>query len=327
MPKIYIEKDKVSYEATSDTSLLDSGLSQGINLPYSCNKGSCGACKCKVLQGQVCLYGEYKPLALTNSDQAQGYTLLCRAYAKTTDVLLELPSSLFSPQVKIFPSQVIAISKLGVVAIIKLQVADTHKFSFLPGQFIDVRFDGKSRSYSIANYNSIANIVELHVKYRSNGAFAQFVANVLQVNDRLKFKGPLGWFKVSSWIKPMILVCTGTGFAPIKAIIEQWLAMDKPNQIYLYWGNSTLEDFYLLDLVKSWCNYLKVSLCLSQMVVPGYFSGYVTDCLQADFSDLSSYDLYACGSVEMIEDVYHSTTTKLQLPTTSFFSDGFTPTL
>ena len=302
-------------------------MAQKLNLPHACKNGVCGACKSKLVTGEVRLE-EYNPRTLTPEDINQGYTLLCKAHA-LTDLVFDIPNVLDGFPVKILPSKVIAINKTHQTAVITLKLPESVEFGFHAGQYIDIMFKGKTRSYSIASAPTSPKEVEVHVKYHKGGEFSEYVWNELATDSVLRFKGPLGVFKLQKSDKPILLVATGTGFAPVKSIIESLYIENVTREIHLYWGNRSVEDFYLTEILTKWQSKLniKITKCLSKDTQNEYFSGYVTNAIKNDFEDLSSYDLYACGNPQMIEDTYEIATEILGLSKDRFFSDAFIPAM
>lgn len=327
MVKISIIPDNIEFLVEEAETILDAGLRHGLNLPHGCKNGDCGACKCKVVSGDVRLE-TYKHKVLSDDEIKQGYTLLCKAHP-TTEVVLNIPHLANSFPVQILPAKVIKINKSGKVAIVTFKLPKTKAFNFFAGQYIDIIVGNKNRSYSIANANLQNSEIEIHVGYYASGVFSEYVWNELKENDVLRFKGPLGSFCLQDTQKPILLVCTGTGFAPIKAILGSLVLLESSRQVFLYWGNRETTDFYLLELLEIWKAklQLRATLCVSREDIAPFKHGHVTKYLEQDFTDLSGYEVYACGNLQMIEDVYEMCTEKLGLDRAGFFSDAFTPSV
>ncbi|HMT02989.1 MAG TPA: FAD-binding oxidoreductase, partial [Burkholderiales bacterium] len=250
MPKISIIPENIEFDIDYTENILSAGLNQNLNLPHGCKSGNCGACKCKVQLGDIDL-DEYNKNVLKDEEIEQGYTLLCKAHAKT-DVVLYIPHFLHGFPIKMLPARVEKIKKINTTAIIILKIPATQKFGFYAGQYIDIMHKGKNRSYSLAGNPKKNDELELHVRYYNKGIFSEFVWNELKEQQILRFKGPLGNFRLQETENPIILICTGTGFAPIKSIIESIISDNIKKEIHLYWGNRTKEDFYLLELLPQW---------------------------------------------------------------------------
>lgn len=327
MTKVVIFPENIELNVLDNETILDSGIRSKLNLPHSCKNGDCGACKCKVISGNIKL-GAYKQQVLTDEEIDQGYTLLCKAYP-ATEVILDIPNLLNSFPIKTLPAKVVKIVKSSNTAIITLKLPSSQSFGFNAGQYIEIINQGKNRLYSLASSPGILPEIEVHVRYYQGGVFSEFVWNELQEQSILRFRGPLGNFGLSNTQLPIIMICTGTGFAPIKALLEHMVHKNIKRQVYLYWGNRTYDDFYLLELLSKLSHELNLKqiLCLSGQHLDGFFSGYVNDALANDFTGLENYEVYACGNLKMIEDVYNLSVQKLGLLKSNFFSDAFTPSV
>lgn len=324
--KVTIEQGQLEFSVDAQENLLNAALKARINLPHGCKSGSCGACKCKVTHGEIELE-EYNKIALSDDEVANNYVLLCKAHANS-DVTLDLPGFTNGFPIKTMPSKIESIDKIGSVAIFKLKLPANQIFEFYPGQYIDIAYEGKNRSYSIANSPTTKGIIELHIRYRQGGVFSEAAWHTLATNQILRFKGPMGNFTLQNTNNPILMVCTGTGFAPLKAIIEQMVAENSQREIHLIWGNFTAEDFYLTEILPIWQNQLnlKVTLCTNNQT-EGYYTGMVTDYIQETFNDLSLHEVYACGNPAMIENLYNIASSQLKLDKRNFYSDVFTPSI
>lgn len=327
MSKVVIMPDNIDFEINRNQNVLQEAIQRNLNVPYACKKGICGACKCKLLSGDVQLE-PFNEMVLTKEEQEQGYTLLCKAYANS-DLELLIPNILNKKKTIITPAKVISLQKYTSVAIIKLKLPSSQKFEFNAGQYIDVILSDKTRSYSIASSPYLENELELHIKYYKEGVFSEYIWNQIQINNILRIKGPLGIFTIKQSDAPIIFVATGTGFAPIKSIIEELIMNNSKREVHFYWGNRFYNDFYLLEYIKSLKDKLniKINLCLSKGIMDDYYSGYVTNKVAEDFTNIQSYEVYACGNIKMIEDVYELAINKLGLNKNNFYSDVFTPSI
>jgi CDP-4-dehydro-6-deoxyglucose reductase len=327
MPKIFVMPDNLGFEVNSETNILQQALDKNYNVPYACKQGICGACKCKVLAGEVRLE-DFNSKILTDEERHQGYTLLCKSYA-ISDVELLIPDILNKQNIIMTPVKVIELNKYKSVAVIRLKLPPTQNFTFKAGQYINVILTDKIRSYSIASSPYTNYELELHIKYYKAGVFSEYIWTQIQINNILRIKGPLGIFSIKDGNAPLIFVATGTGFAPIKSILEYLIYHKSTREIHFYWGNRFVDDFYLLEYLESIKNKLNITihLCLSQQDLDGYYLGYVTHKLKQDFDNIRQYELYACGNIKMIEDVYELATNELQLNKNHFYSDVFTPSI
>jgi CDP-4-dehydro-6-deoxyglucose reductase len=339
---------RVSYQVTLKTSgkqftvnpdenLLEAALRQGINLPYGCKNGACGSCKGKVLEGQV-THGQHSESALGKTEETAGGILFCCSHPQS-DLLIEAREVQGAGDIAIrkVPCRVNTISKPSSdVAILKLQLPAAERFQFLAGQYLEFLLkDGQRRAYSIANAPEQEGPLELHIRHLPGGLFTDFVFGsvtpALKEKDILRFEGPLGsFFLREDSKKPIIFVAAGTGFAPIKSIIEQMQAKKIHRPIHLYWGGRRPSDLYLEDLCKSWeieitdFKYIPViSDALPEDAWQGR-TGFVHQAVMADQPDMKNFQVYACGAPVMVNAARNDFSAKCQLPEEEFFADSFT---
>ena len=320
-----------------DETLLEAALRQGINLPYGCKNGACGSCKGKVLEGQVS-HGQHSASALSSADETTGSTLFCCAHPQT-DLLIEAREVQGAGDIatRKVPCRVNSINKPSRdVAILKLQLPAAERFQFLAGQYLEFLLkDGQRRAYSIANAPDQEGPLELHIRHLPGGIFTDFVFGVaapaLKEKDILRFEGPMGsFFLREDSKKPIIFVAAGTGFAPIKSIIEQMQAKKIDRPIHLYWGGRRPSDLYLNDLCKTWAqdipnfNYIPViSDALAEDSWQGR-TGFVHQAVMADHPSLKEFQVYACGAPVMVNAARDDFSSQCHLPEEEFFADAFT---
>ena len=325
------------FTVTQDETLLEAALRQGINLPYGCKNGACGSCKGKVLEGKVS-HGQHSESALSKADETSGGILFCCSHPQS-DLLIEAREVQGAGDIAIrkVPCRVNTISKPSSdVAILKLQLPAAERFQFLAGQYIEFLLkDGQRRAYSIANSPDQEGPLELHIRHLPGGVFTDFVFGVsnpaLKEKDILRFEGPLGsFFLREDSKKPIIFLAAGTGFAPIKSIIEQMQAKKIDRSIHLYWGGRRPSDLYLSDLCKTWekeipnFQYIPViSDGLPEDAWQGR-TGFVHKAVIEDHPNLKDFQVYACGAPVMVNAARTDFSAKCQLPEEEFFADSFT---
>ncbi len=321
--QVQIAAQSVQFSVEEHQTILQAALDHGVNLPHACKTGNCGGCRCKVLDGN---YLSSAPTGVSNGVNSDDSILTCQTYA-LSDILLDVPNFCAIP-VKNLPAKITYLHKDNGLAILKLTLPANQKFEFIAGQFIDVTAQGITRSYSVASAPNNTQQLELHIRYRQGGAFSEILWNSLAVGSLVRIKGPLGNFSLKNSVVPLLLVATGTGFAPLKAILEHLRDTNSSQHLHLVWGNYRPEDFYLRETLAEFQQFLKltVALCASESAVTGFYSGMVTDYISENFADLSNYEVYACGNPAMITAVSELTINKLQLPPHNFFADSFSPT-
>jgi CDP-4-dehydro-6-deoxyglucose reductase len=330
--QITIKPSNHTYNSEKDETILDSALREGFTIPYGCRNGACGSCKGKVLEGSV-NYGEYQESALSDAEKAEGYALFCCA-TPLSDLVIECREvgGIKEIPVKTLPCRVQSIEKVSDdVAILSLKLPANEEFKFLAGQYIDILLKGgKRRSFSIANAPHDNEFLQLHIRHVAGGEFSDYVFNQMEAKAILRFEGPLGTFFLrEDSDKPIILLATGTGFAPIKGIIDHALHSGINREMVLYWGGRTLKDLYMVEHAIKWQQEHKnitVIPVLSQTAPEDNWqgrTGHVQDAALKDFGNLGGYQVYACGQPKMVEDA-HKLFTANGLPDEEFFSDAFT---
>lgn len=325
------------FTVNQDETVLEAALRQNINLPYGCKNGACGSCKGKVLEGQV-THGQHSESAMSRADETGGATLFCCAHP-LSDLLIEAREVQGAGDIAIrkVPCRVNAISRHGSdVAILKLQLPASERFQFLAGQYLEFLLkDGQRRAYSIANAPEQEGPLELHIRHLPGGLFTDFVFAAkdpaLKEKDILRFEGPLGsFFLREDSKKPIIFVAAGTGFAPIKSIIEQMQAKKIQRPISLYWGGRRPSDLYMNSLCETWAQDLPdfkyipvISNALPEDAWDGR-SGFVHEAVMTDHPNLKDFQVYACGAPVMVNAARQDFSSQCHLPEEEFFADSFT---
>jgi CDP-4-dehydro-6-deoxyglucose reductase len=320
-----------TFQVDDHETILEAALRHGIGLPYGCRDGACGACKGKVLEGEVCQDG-YQEKALPEQERVQGYALFCCAKPQG-DLTIEVRevTGLGDIPVKTLPCRVEKIEKLHDVAVLKLKLPVSERLQFHAGQYIDILMkDGKKRSFSIANAPHDDAFLELHIRHQPGGSFSEYVFTQMKEREIMRFKGPLGTFFLrEDSDKPIVFVASGTGFAPIKGIVEHALHSGITRPMVFYWGARTKADLYMADLAEQWQasnpNFTYIPVLSEALPEDNWTgrTGFVHQAVLDDFDDLSGYQVYACGAPVMVEAAHRSFTRECGLPEDEFFSDAF----
>lgn len=317
-----------AFSQSAGQTLLDAAAKTGIGLPYSCKTGRCSTCKCKVLSGQS--VAKVDELGLTNDEKAQGFILSCVRSA-LTDMQIEVEDlgDQVIPEVKTLPTRISSIEKLALdVLSVKFRFPPNTPFNFLAGQYVDVIGPGGiRRSYSVANAPASDNQLQLHIRAVQCGAMSQYWFEQAKVNDLIRIHGPLGSF----FTRPLtglhlVFLATGTGIAPVKAMLEQLATapLDKqPLSATLYWGGRQIQDLYAEP--SQWHPALRYVPVLSRALEDWTGArGHVQNSLLSEMPDLTNTVVYACGSNAMIQSA-KSELTQAGLPEKRFYSDAFVP--
>lgn len=315
--------------------LLAGGIRQGVNLPYGCKDGACGSCKCKKLSGSV-EHGSYQAKALTDEEQAQGFVLTCCATA-TSDVVLESRQVTAEGAfpIKKMPTRLKLMEKKSDdVMRLQLQLPANEAFQYHAGQYIDFLLaGGLRRSYSMANAPhtlAAGEGIELHIRHMPGGKFTDQVFGTMKERDILRIEGPFGSFYLREGsAKPIILLASGTGFAPLKALIEhmQFAKISRPTT--LYWGGRRPTDLYMMDWVQAKLaempNLRFVPVVSDALPEDGWTgrTGFVHQAVLQDTPDLSAYQVYACGAPIVVASAQRDYL-QAGLPVDEFYADSFT---
>ena len=321
------------FTAEDDQTILEAALAAGLLLPYGCRDGACGACKGKVISGEVDL-GEVSAGALTDAERAAGLTLFCRAHARS-DLVLEARNVSRASDIPVrkLPCRVQRLERVADdVMLLEVKLPASEPFRFRAGQYIDFLLsDGRRRGFSIANAPHRVDHLELHIRRVEGGTFTGHVFTGLKERDILRFEGPLGSFALrEDSNRPIIMIAGGTGFAPIKSLIEHAIHIGLERPIALYWGARTRGGLYMDALAQSWQNALpgfRYTPVLSEATPEDRWSGrtgLVHEAVMQDFPDLSGHEVYACGAPAMIDAARRDLVARCALAEDVFFSDAFT---
>jgi CDP-4-dehydro-6-deoxyglucose reductase len=331
--QITVQPSGRNFTAEPDETLLDAALRQGLTLPYGCKDGACSACKGNIVSGRVD-HGKSQPHALTDAEKAEGKALYCCARAES-DLVIECKQMTLASDipVKTLPSRIEKLERLAPDVIeLHLRLPSSERLQFWAGQYIDILLkDGKKRSYSLANAPHDDEFLQLHIRHVPGGLFTEQVFSTMKARDILRFNGPHGSFYLrEDSDKPVILLAGGTGFAPVKAIVEHAIAEKCSRPLCIYWGAKARIDLYQHALAEAWAAAnanVKYVPVLSEPAAGDAWTGrtgFVHQAVVEDFPDLSGYQVYACGSPVMIDAAREDFVAQCRLPDEEFFADAFT---
>lgn len=334
--QVTVQPSGRSFCAPTQESILAAAISQGIGLPYGCKDGACGSCKCQKISGTV-EHGPHQEKALSEQELQAGWILTCCAHARS-DVVLQVQqvTDERAYPVKKMPVRVICLEKKSPdVMLVQLQLPTGSAFKYHAGQYVEfVLAGGVRRAYSLARapHHAASDMaIELHIRHMPGGLFTDQVFTGMKAKDILRIEGPFGSFYLrENSDKPLILLASGTGFAPIKALIEQLQHQGSIRPMALYWGARRKSDLYLHDWVQAkvlempQLHYVPV---LSEAQPQDDWTGrtgLVHEAVLEDFEELSGFEVYACGAPIVVESARASYTTQRNLPLEAFFADAFT---
>jgi CDP-4-dehydro-6-deoxyglucose reductase len=317
-------KNNIYFTCSPEDTILNGAQKENITLDYSCKTGRCQSCKAKVIEGSSS--ANVDEIGLSDLDKSNGYILTC-VRTPTSDITLDIEdlSSYSLEQVRTLPSKVDKLTAIfSDVIELQLRIPPQSNFKYLSGQYINIIKGDYKRSYSIANNNSTSNLV-FFIKNYEGGRFSNYLFNEAKVNDLLRIEGPIGTFFYRKTSKNnIVFLATGTGIAPVKAILEQ---MDENHSdfidknIYLFFGSRTEEDLFWEPKFKNINLVFTPVLSRSTADWEGA-KGYVQDVVLSNEIDLADSVFYACGSENMIKDSRELVINN-GLSEDAFYSDAF----
>ena len=307
-----------------------------MGLPYGCRDGACGSCKSRLVEGRV-IHGVHQSKVLSAEEEAAGWILTCCA-APQTDCVIQARTVAgageYAP-VKM-PARVASLQRAAEdVIVMQLQLPATAAFRYRAGQFVEfILRDGARRSYSMATAPSLLGTppsIELHLRHMPGGKFTDAVFTTMKERDIVRIEGPFGsFFLREDSDKPLVLLASGTGFAPIRAIVDEMRVKGDRRPVRLYWGCRHRGDLYQ----HAWA--VEAAATMPQLTYVPVLSearpedawqgriGFVHHAVMADLPDLSGHAVYACGAPVMVTSAQRDFIAHCQLPEDAFFADSFT---
>lgn len=335
--RITVQPSGHEFTAEPGQTILDAALAAGVALPYSCRDGACSTCKGKVVSGDI-HQGPHQPASLTADEARAGYALFCCATPKSDLVLdARVVQGVEGIEVRKIPVRIQHLEPLAPdVMLVRLQLPAKQHIAYKAGQYLEfVLRNGARRSYSMATPPHIQGTVELHVRHMPGGIFTDGLFGAteppVKVRDIMRCEMPLGsFFLREESSKPVILLASGTGFAPVKAMVEHMQHAGIERELHFYWGGRRPHDLYLHSLAEEWQNSIPqfhyvpvVSDALPEDNWQGR-TGFVHEAVMQDFADLSGHQVYACGNPAMVNAARHDFAERCGLPTEEFYADAFT---
>ena len=334
--QITVQPSGRAFSANAGEAILAAAIRSGVGLPYGCKDGACGSCKCKKISGTV-QHGTHQSKALSADEEAAGLVLTCCAQP-LSDVVLESRqvTDESAYPIKKMPVRVASLEKKSHdVMQVRLQLPAADTFRYHAGQYIEfILRDGARRAYSMANAphtQAEAPGVELHIRHMPGGKFTDHVFGAMKEKEILRVEGPFGsFFLREDSDKPLIFLASGTGFAPIKALLEHIRHKGITRSVTLYWGGRRPEDLYLdawvreqAEAMPQLCYVPVVSDALPEDGWTGR-TGFVHQAVLDDFANLSGHQVYACGAPIVVDSARHAYVEQRGLPAEEFYADAFT---
>ena len=334
--KVSVQPAGLTFDVAQDEAILAAAIRSGIGLPYGCRDGACGSCKSRLIEGRV-IHGAHQAKALSAAEEDSGWILTCCAAPQTDCVVLArtVAGAGEDPPLKM-PARVAGLSRPAPdVVVMKLQLPATVAFKYRAGQYVEfILRDGARRSYSMATAPEQLGsppAIELHVRHMPGGKFTDHVFGAMQAKEMVRLEGPFGSFFLREESgKPVVLLASGTGLAPLKAIVEHLRAQGMPRPAVLYWGCRCKADLYQHDwalAAEASMPKLRYVPVLSEPKPEDDWrgrTGFVHQAVMADLPDLSGHEVYACGAPVMVDAARRDFVARCALPEEAFFADSFT---
>jgi CDP-4-dehydro-6-deoxyglucose reductase len=331
--RVTIQSSGHAFTVNDGETVLAAALREGIVIAYGCRSGVCGTCKGDLVEGSID-YGTYQEHAMSEPERRAGKALFCQARPHTdlTIRCREIGAAVKGMQIKLLPARVARMQRVAPdVMLLELKLPSNERLPFLAGQYVDLLLRGAiRRSFSMANAPHDDGFLQLHLR-NYDGPFSRHVFNVMKEKDIIRIEGPFGTFFLrEDSTKPIVLLASGTGFAPIKAIVEHALHGGLKRPMTLYWGCRVRADLYLDELAARWQREgrLRYVPVLSEALPADNWTGrtgFVHRAVMEDFTDLSGHQVYACGAPVMVDAARRDFTAQRGLPEEEFYSDSFTP--
>jgi len=253
--KARLEPSGREFSLYSGESVLNSALRQRILLQYGCRNGRCSSCKYFLIDGEVD-FGKVSPYSLSENEKEEGWALLCQARAlsdltiRDQDIADRDDAPILTPRDE--TAEISAIDKL-TESLWGLQLVLPHPLTFYPGQFIEVEAPGHPgcwRCYSIASSPAHSERIDLIVKRIAAGEFSGQVQRLAR-GSRLAVRGPYGMSYLRDSDRPVLLVATGSGLAPLLSILRTAAERRDPRHFQLYYGARTAADLIFREELYS----------------------------------------------------------------------------
>ncbi len=337
--QVELKKSGRTFLVDEDETVLEAAIRQDIQLPYGCKNGACGSCKGKLLEGQI-EHGDHSQSALSTLDETAGGALLCCAHPKS-NVLIDVREIQGGGDIPVrkVPCRIQTITyPSDDVAILELQLPASERFQFLAGQYLEFLLkDNKRRAYSIASAPHQEGPIELHIRHLPGGLFTDPLfgqgadGKSIKEKDILRFEGPQGiFFLREDTQKPIIFLASGTGFAPIKSILLHMREKKIEREVHFYWGGRRPKDLYMdtlcQELVSTLPHFHYIPV-ISEALPDDHWTGrtgFVHRAVMADFPNLSTFQVYACGAPIVIQSAQRDFVEQCGLPEDEFYADSFT---
>ncbi|HEY5318706.1 MAG TPA: MmoB/DmpM family protein [Solirubrobacteraceae bacterium] len=332
-PRVRFEPIGEEIDCASEETVLDAAFRHGYSLAHGCREGQCSACKCFLVEGDAALK-RHSSFALSDTERANGYSLMCRAMPESDLVVellhfdpdgyrLEFPIRDGSATVEVLEPLTRDISSLV------LRVDEPADFSFVPGQYVDLHVpgaDGPRRSFSLANVPDRTRppSIELMVKRYPGGRLSGMLDREIKPGTQLAFTGPYGAFRLHQSERPILMLAAGSGMAPILSVLRQLASEGCRRPVRFFYGARAEEDLFSVQEIDALGS--KLADFRFTTVLSARAGRYVQDAVDEYLGteEISGPDAYMCGPPAMIEAAQELLIGKHKLDEQRIFVDRFT---
>ena len=327
-PRVLFEPIGEEIDCDEEESVLDAAFRHGFNLVYGCREGQCSACKAYLLEGEVVLK-PYSTFALSESEESNGYTLLCRAMPEEDLVveLLHFDPDNYRLENAIRDGRAVVTEVEALTHDIRrlvLEVSEPADFSFVPGQYVDVWIPDSDarRSFSMANVPGDGRI-ELIVKRYPEGRFSSLLDGAIALGDELRFTGPYGAFHLRDNARPILMVAGGSGMAPILSLLRTLAAERSARPVRFFYGARTEQDLFYEELIRELGTGLADFEFTPVLSETDKFVHEAAD-EQLESGAIGDPEIYMCGPPPMIDAMIELATERHGIDEGRIFHDKFT---
>lgn len=325
MAKVRVQDAGTIFDANADETILEAAFRHGIDYPHGCQNGVCGDCKSLLLAGEISRKPVSK-LLLPEAEQREGLFLACRSMALSDCFVLPCNREGEAERIA-FAGEISAIERVSSsVAIVRVRPEEPFT-RYRPGQYASVAFGAlPSREYSFANAHGAAEL-EFHVRRVEGGQVSTHVCDRAKPGDPVSIVAPYGL----SYLRPpstgrLILIASGTGLAPIKAMLHAMADTNHDGEIHVYQCARSEKDLYFVEELQELCRRIKnisIDTVTRDPDIPGSSSrGRLISIMNARYLDLSDATAYLCGSEGLVRKCREALT-RLNLPSDQCFADAF----
>jgi NAD(P)H-flavin reductase/ferredoxin len=316
---IRVANTDIAFPCDADTSILDAARDAGYEMPYSCRRGACASCRGLVRSGEI-----------ETPYPGDLYVLFCQARPKTDLEIVPREIRRIDPAAKsTIDAKVLRVTEAADdVRIVQLRFPPGVRAKFKAGQYLDVILeDGERRSFSMANTPQQSDVAVLHVRVMKGGRFSEQVLPALAAGSIVRIEIPSGDFWLRDSAKPAVFVASGTGFAPVKSILEDAFRKKEAREMVLYWGARREKDLYLADLPRKWAaqnaNFRFIPVLSEPDPDWQGRRGFVHRAVMEDYASLENHQVYACGVTAMVDAARRDFVAERALPLDDFYCDVF----